>query len=119
LNALSRSLRFFWSREGRLGRRGFWLGVACCNLAALLVAALGDDLVPDGIFGDLALTLALLVCLAPLLPLSIRRLHDHDKSPAWLLTGLIPIFGPLWRLLELGFLPGTSGENRYGKPPAC
>ncbi len=112
-----RSLQnFFWSREGRLGRRGYWIGVASCLAAAFTVAGLGDDLLPDGFPGDAALALAMLGCFAPLLPLSIRRLHDHDKSPAWLLTGLIPVIGPLWRLLELGFLPGTRGENRYGAP---
>jgi uncharacterized membrane protein YhaH (DUF805 family) len=119
LSAIRRSLRFFWSREGRLGRRGFWLGVLACNAAALLVGTVGDDLVPDGLFGDVALSVALLACYAPLASLSIRRLHDHDKSPAWLLTGLIPVIGPLWRLLELGFLRGTPGGNRYGPPPAC
>lgn len=107
---------FFWSRDGRLGRRGYWIGVVSCFAAALLVADLGDDLLPDGLFGDAALALAMLACFAPLLPLGVRRLHDHDKSPAWLLTGLIPVIGPLWRLLELGFLPGTAGKNRYGEP---
>jgi uncharacterized membrane protein YhaH (DUF805 family) len=119
LSAAKNVLRFFWSREGRLGRRGFWRGVLACNALAALVAVLGDDLVPDGFFGDVALASGLLVSYAPLVPISIRRLHDHDKSPAWLLTALIPVVGPLWRLLELGFLPGTPGENRYGPPPAC
>ncbi len=114
--AMQRLLRFFWSREGRLGRRGYWIGAVSCLVAAFLVADLGDDFLPDGFWGDIALALAMLACFSPLLPLSIRRLHDHDKSPAWLLTGLIPVIGPLWRLVELGFLPGTAGNNRYGEP---
>jgi uncharacterized membrane protein YhaH (DUF805 family) len=116
LSAIRRFVRFFWSREGRLGRRGFWLGIGSCWIAAMIVAALGDELLPDDLAGDAALALAIFLCLTPLVPLAIRRLHDHDKSPAWLMAGLIPVIGPFWRLLELGFLPGTAGENRYGEP---
>ena len=34
----------------------------------------------------------------------------------WVLIGLIPIIGALWLLIELGFLKGTDGPNRYGPP---
>ena len=29
----------------------------------------------------------------------------------------IPILGPIWMLVELGFLKGTPGPNRYDYPP--
>jgi len=32
------------------------------------------------------------------------------------LIGLIPIIGGIWLLIELGFLKGTDGPNRFGSP---
>jgi uncharacterized membrane protein YhaH (DUF805 family) len=29
---------------------------------------------------------------------------------------LIPIIGSIWFLIELGFLAGTPGPNRFGPP---
>jgi len=47
--------------------------------------------------------------------IQIRRWHDRDKSGWWVFIGFIPIIGPLWTLIELGFLPGTPGPNHYGE----
>ena len=70
---------------------------------------------------------------------SIKRLHDRNKSGWWLLpfvgaTGLYTHFGDmlgvvapyagvvaavlsLWGFVEMGFLKGTSGYNRFGPNP--
>ncbi|WPJ96863.1 DUF805 domain-containing protein [Coraliomargarita algicola] len=45
----------------------------------------------------------------------IRRLHDRDKSGWWILLNLIPLVGPIWLVVELGFLKGTENENPYGE----
>jgi len=34
-----------------------------------------------------------------------------------MLIALIPIIGSIWLLIELGFLAGTPGPNRFGLPP--
>jgi hypothetical protein len=71
----------------------------------------------------------------------IKRLHDRDKSAGWLLLfvlvplilqtiayytgavefkiilGLACFFIGIWFLVELGFLRGTAGPNRYGLDP--
>jgi len=46
--------------------------------------------------------------------LDVKRFHDRGKSGWWMLVGGIPILGSLWLLIDLGFCPGTDGENRYG-----
>jgi hypothetical protein len=46
----------------------------------------------------------------------IKRFHDRDKSGWWVLIWLIPIIGAIWLLIELGFLKGTPGPNRFGSP---
>jgi len=46
-----------------------------------------------------------------------KRWHDRNKSGWWSLILLIPIVGPIWMLVELGFLRGTEGTNNYGPDP--
>ena len=64
----------------------------------------------------------------------IKRLHDRDKSGLWLLVfyagptvlgmanlgtiGTLASFAvSIWGLVELGFLRGTAGPNKYGPDP--
>ena len=49
--------------------------------------------------------------------LSIRRLHDSNKSGWWLLTAFIPFLGPFIYLYLMGIEKGTEGENNYGHMP--
>jgi uncharacterized membrane protein YhaH (DUF805 family) len=45
------------------------------------------------------------------LALTIRRLHDIDKTGWWVLIGLVPFGGIV--LLIFSLLEGTPGPNRY------
>jgi uncharacterized membrane protein YhaH (DUF805 family) len=45
-----------------------------------------------------------------------RRYHDINKSGFKQLLYLVPIIGPLWVMIECGFLRGSSARNRYGNP---
>ncbi len=51
------------------------------------------------------------------LAISIQRLHDRDRSGYWLVPMLLVPGGFIWMVVELGFLPGTPGPNRFGPPP--
>ncbi|MEL7691615.1 DUF805 domain-containing protein [Citromicrobium bathyomarinum] len=51
----------------------------------------------------------------PNLAVTIRRLHDQDKSGWWLLINFIPFGG--FVLLIFMFLDGSPGENEYGPSP--
>ncbi|MBL0691336.1 MAG: DUF805 domain-containing protein [SAR324 cluster bacterium] len=48
------------------------------------------------------------------LTLTIRRLHDSNKSAWFLLYFLIPVVGVFIVLIALWFLPSTPKENRFG-----
>jgi uncharacterized membrane protein YhaH (DUF805 family) len=66
---------------------------------------------------SLPLIILFLLLLWPSICLYAKRWHDRDKSGWWSLIGLIPIIGGLWMLIELGFLRGTDGPNRFGPNP--
>jgi uncharacterized membrane protein YhaH (DUF805 family) len=49
------------------------------------------------------------------LAVTVRRLHDTDKSGWWVLIQLIPIVG--WIIIIVFMASkGTAGDNRFGAP---
>jgi len=107
--------RLFFSLEGRVSRRQFWLhGVAALlGLALLGHALLGIARVRTHT-ADLVVNLLLLW---PALAVSVKRWHDRDRSGAWVLLNLLPVIGWLWALIDNGLVRGTTGPNRYGPDP--
>jgi uncharacterized membrane protein YhaH (DUF805 family) len=61
----------------------------------------------------------LFILLWPLLPVTIKRWHDRDKSGWWILINLVPLVGDIWSFIENGLLRGTAGENRFGPDPTA
>jgi len=57
-----------------------------------------------------------LAMLLPGIGVSIRRLHDTDRSGWWLLLALIPFIGGIV-LLVFMVLDSTPGNNRFGPNP--
>ena len=96
--------------SGRAARSEFWywtLFSILANLAANFV----DALVGLGIV-SLIVSLALLL---PGLAVSVRRLHDLDRTGWWLLlvlTGIGIILLLIWDCMK-----GTTGPNQYGPDP--
>ena len=132
----------FFSFGGRLNRLMWWLVGIAIHFIFMVGFFVALGLAFAGA-GRLALTggLTLLggVCWAAL-AVGSKRLHDRDKSAWWLLLFLVaPIVlhaigrhaaAPggrivglagtaiwLWAVVELGFLPGTAGPNRFGPDP--
>jgi uncharacterized membrane protein YhaH (DUF805 family) len=109
---------YFFGWSGRIGRLHWWLGglvqaVIVAVACILFVSGAGirnPALIVLGIpFVFIAVWFG--VCL------SIKRLHDHDKSGFWFFIYFIPIVGAIWQLIECGLLRGTDGDNDYGPDP--
>jgi uncharacterized membrane protein YhaH (DUF805 family) len=58
----------------------------------------------------------LLASILPALAVTVRRLHDTNKSGGWFFITFVPSIGSLW-LLILTLKAGTPGENRFGPNP--
>jgi len=61
-------------------------------------------------------TLYSLAVLIPSIAVSVRRLHDTDRTGWWLFIALIPLIG-LIVLLVFMFLDSQPGDNKYGANP--
>lgn len=108
----------FTSLEGRIGRKSYWMGVLAM-LAATVIAALVDSIIGtmrDNGVGIISGLVSLAEIYASIM-LYAKRWHDRGKSGWWTLIILVPVIGVLWMLIELGFLRGTEGPNRYGPEP--
>ena len=66
-------------------------------------------------FGALETIYALAV-FVPSMAVSVRRLHDTERSAWWMLVGLVPFLGILV-LIYFFVLDGTHGPNRFGPDP--
>lgn len=111
--------QFYLSAQGRANRKQFWLwlmlpAVVVSIILAMIDSAMGTLDAESGM-GLLSGIWALII-LIPSIFVYIKRFHDRDKSGWWVLITLIPIIGALWLIIELGFLKGTPGPNRFGPP---
>ena len=92
--------------EAVFGTRTGGVGPAGANFAVSIHGGIGGLI--SGVFA--------LGSLIPSLAVSIRRLHDQDRSGWLLLLALIPFLG-WFALLVLMCLEGTRGPNRFGADP--
>lgn len=130
--------------QGRCARLEFWYYVLAYVVCYIILAII------QGIIGTSILTgLFSLALLLPGLGISVRRLHDIDRSGWWLLIGVVPAFvggilsllafmsgsvgfgfalmGIIWLACLAAFAlliywyaqPGTAGANQFGPPPAA
>ena len=118
--------QLFTSFEGRISRKDWWIGFILLYvlqfIVYFIVAALGMITVDPGTgemspSGALALFVIIVIFLWPALALHAKRWHDRGKSGWWTLIVLVPVIGGLWLLIELGFLKGNEGTNKYGPNP--
>ena len=135
---------------GRASRPEYWW-YTLALIVAYVVIGVVESMVGlnqmAGPYGLLSLLL-MLATLVPSLAVSVRRLHDTNRSGWWLLIALVPYClmaiagvmalsggGPLTLMAMVGVisiialigavvllvfmvLPGTPGDNSYGSPPA-
>ena len=119
-------LRRYAEFSGRSRRKEYWMFFLLNGLIGLIVGLV--FLV--GYYADMSQTemdtwlmpilwLAVLVSLAFIIPgiaVTIRRLHDTDRSGWNLLWGLVPLIGPIM-LIVFYATEGTPGPNRFGPDP--
>ncbi len=111
----------FFSVQGRISRSRFWqyyvlgLGVFAGYCYMITVFALG----PNGQWGLLGLPESLILsahinafALWPMIALLAKRCHDRNYSGWFQLLLLVPLVN-IWCWINLLFLRGTEGPNRF------
>ena len=97
---------------GRARRKEYWMFFLFNVIISMVLGFV------EGMFGGPGI-LTIIYGLAVLLPglgVSIRRLHDTDRSGWWLLIALVPIVGGIV-LIVFMVQDSKAGENQYGPNP--
>ena len=111
------------SFEGRISRSTYWLRFFLPYLGIYIVLLAVDNALGTldtkgegiiGVFSGLFFVLAWYSALA----VAVKRCHDRDRSGWFTLVGIVPLLN-LWYWIELLFLPGTPGGNRFGLPESA
>ena len=104
--------------SGRARRAEYWYFVLF-NIIVAVVLSLIDTLLGTFNFMQgvgLLSGLYALAVLIPTLAVTVRRLHDIDRTGWWIFINLIPLIGFIV-LLVFAVTGGTPGSNRYGPNP--
>jgi uncharacterized membrane protein YhaH (DUF805 family) len=110
--AVSQGLSHLLTFRGRASRSAFWWFI----LFTIIVQTVLEAIVSTASHGVRSADEALSVVATLLtLTLTIRRLHDSNRTGWWWLIGWVPVIGWLV-LLVFALLPGTRGPNRFDVP---
>ena len=113
MNWYLKVLKQYADFNGRARRKEFWMFTLISTLISIPLSLL-DKYVFGVEFGISQIySLAILI---PNIAVSVRRLHDVNKSGWMLLLWFFLIIGWIW-LLVLHVTGGTEGENKYGSDP--
>lgn len=100
--------------KGRASRGQYWRFMAV-NVGLAIIIALVEETLYAG-KNSLGTDIYSLLLLIPTIAISVRRLHDINKSGWMYLVSFIPLLGTLW-LLYLHVQQGVVGTNKYGEDP--
>jgi uncharacterized membrane protein YhaH (DUF805 family) len=103
--------------SGRARRKEYWYFVLFNILIAIVLGII------DGVIGSSTNTgmgllggIYTLAVLIPSIAVSVRRLHDTNRSGWWLFIGFVPLIGAII-LLVFMVQDSQAGKNRYGSNP--
>jgi uncharacterized membrane protein YhaH (DUF805 family) len=118
MNWYLQALKNYASFSGRARRKEYWY-FTLFNFIIAFILGFIDGIVgsfsPEagiGLLGGIY-TLAILI---PGLAVSVRRLHDTERSGWWLLIALVPLIGAIV-LLVFMVQDSKTGSNTFGENP--
>jgi uncharacterized membrane protein YhaH (DUF805 family) len=97
--------------SGRARRAEYWYWILFGVLVGIAASILDALIVGSG--SEIISILSSLGLLLPNLAVTVRRLHDIDRSGWWLLILPLPVVGAIV-LFVFMCLRGTLGPNRFG-----
>nr|WP_228030323.1 DUF805 domain-containing protein [Gimesia benthica] len=103
--------------SGRARRKEYWMFALMNFLISILISIVGavigdtDGLIAVSLSGVYALFIFI-----PSLAVTVRRLHDTNKSGWWILISLVPLIGGLVLLIFM-VIDSDPNENAYGPNP--
>ncbi len=103
------ALKKYATFKGRASRKEFWMYILFICIFSICNAMIGFLV---GANEAQIITMFIIITFVPTFAISIRRLHDINRSGIWMILNFIPFAGLY--MLCLFAQKGTDGDNRYG-----
>lgn len=99
--------------SGRARRQEFWMFILINSIVSAVLNVIQTMM---GMEIPWISVIYIIVTLLPNLAVSVRRLHDTNRSGFWVLLNFLPVIG--WIILIIFYCKeGVSGTNRFGNDP--
>ena len=115
--AVSSGFRNYVNFSGRAIRSEYWYWTLFVTIVVGVLGVIDGAFLPGAWMGRFSMA-NMIVSLALILPglaVSVRRLHDIDRTGWWLLLGFTAI--GVFVLIYWACQRGTYGQNRFGPDP--
>lgn len=106
-------LKDYMNFSGRASRSELWYFVLFLFIINFAIGVASTF--SEGFFGVIY-GLFWIGTLLPSIAVWVRRLHDIDKSGAWVILILVPFIGLIFAIIW-GCQKGTAGSNNFGPDP--
>jgi uncharacterized membrane protein YhaH (DUF805 family) len=113
------ALKNYRTFRGRASRSEFWYFLLFDFSVLFILVFINKFIYGESNEFNLLKFLISIIFIALILPsitVTVRRLHDINKSGWWIFLQIIPLIGPLI-IYVLCALPSTNGTNKYGNKP--
>ena len=114
IQSIESGFRNYANGGGRAARSEYWYWTLFATIVAI-VSAIIDMLAFSTIAWDPVGTITAIALFLPGLAVSIRRLHDIDRTGYWVLLALTVI--GILLLIYWACVRGTKGDNDFGPDP--
>ena len=108
-------MKKYLTTNGRFSRVQFWKFLGTLFFYCAILGFIGNRFESETV--QLIIGLLIMPMLIISLIVQIKRWHDLNQTGWLVLINIIPLIGGLISLIFLGFIKGTSGENKYGIDP--
>lgn len=113
MNAYFDGLRKYATFSGRATRSQFWLFFLFLFIFVTIGLVIDDAMGTTNRDGGLVAGLIFVAHLLPYSAVTVRRLHDVDRSGWWFWIALVPLVGSIVLIVFL-CTGSTPGANRFG-----
>jgi uncharacterized membrane protein YhaH (DUF805 family) len=104
--------------HGRARRKEYWYFILLSSIISTVLTIVDSVTGTFNSASEVGLLggIYLLATLVPSLAVTVRRLHDTNRSGWWILLGLVPVVGVIILIVFLA-LDGSPQDNDYGTNP--
>ena len=113
MNWYLKALKQYAVFSGRAQRKEYWFFLLF-NIIAFIILGIIEAVI--GVDKGVLQALYWLAVLLPGIGVSIRRLHDTNRSGWWLLIAFVPLIGAIV-LIVFYCQDSDAGDNRFGPNP--